>query len=517
VFVLFVVKHLAVFALVLLTAAAAGTLIAPREGIAFRSAAGLAISAHACFMLALIGWLRPVPLIVLTLATLIAAASFGVRQPQLPLSKAAAAAAALQTPLFLLALLPPIAFDETLYHLPFVREFARSGELRFLTDLRFPVFPVLHELLCVPPFLLAGDVATHLVSLAEIVVTAALLIEWGKRHDVRAGWLAAAVFLGSPIVIHLATVLHVEAALMLFITAGFYALERERFALAGLFLGTACSVKYLGGYFVLAALIILIVRRKPVRAFIAACAAAALPMTAWIVFHTGNPVFPFFGTSIWMLPARPPIDLTDRLIGIVRTLWDVTFARDRINQQPPFTPFLIPLLLFAMRVRWLALMSAIYLIAFSFLPQDSRYLTPLLPLVSIAAALRWPKATKSLAIVMIAPGLAYAGYRLILSGLPPVQPDAWLAQRVPGYRAVRAAGTESIYVCGGERLKGYAQGRLLGDFNGPYAYDRVLPNPERLGVTHLLVVKKACAGKGTLVYEDADAQLWRLNAPAAPR
>ncbi|CAN0514508.1 unnamed protein product, partial [Phaeothamnion confervicola] len=50
-------------------------------------------------------------------------------------------------PLLALALHPPLAFDETLYHMPFVRDFARAGGLVFLPNLRFPAFATPHEIL----------------------------------------------------------------------------------------------------------------------------------------------------------------------------------------------------------------------------------------------------------------------------------------------------------------------------------------------------------------------------------
>ncbi|HJX29832.1 MAG TPA: hypothetical protein VJ885_18170, partial [Thermoanaerobaculia bacterium] len=42
-------------------------------------------------------------------------------------------------PFFLLALYPPTAFDETLYHLPFAEAFVRTGGVPFLPELRYPV------------------------------------------------------------------------------------------------------------------------------------------------------------------------------------------------------------------------------------------------------------------------------------------------------------------------------------------------------------------------------------------
>jgi serine/threonine-protein kinase len=62
VIVVFLLKNLAVLVLLLLTAACAGTLaLGPREGLALRSALGLALCAHACFFLGVVGQLRGGP------------------------------------------------------------------------------------------------------------------------------------------------------------------------------------------------------------------------------------------------------------------------------------------------------------------------------------------------------------------------------------------------------------------------------------------------------------------------
>jgi hypothetical protein len=494
------------------------------DGIALRGAFGLVLYAHACFLLGVAGLLRPLPIAVVTIA--FAAAALRMRWT-LPAPRLAWLAVA---PLLVLALYPARAFDETLYHLPFVQAFARDGAIRFLLDLRFPVFPVLHEALCVPAYLAGGDVAAHLVPLVQAVLIAALLVAWHGR----AGWLAAAMLFGSPLVVHLATVLHVEMALTLCVVAGFHALDRERYALAGFFLGSACSVKYLGAYFAAAALLVVILQRRGAAVFAAACTLTALPMTAWIWFHTGNPVFPFLSTSVWTFPPTPPA-------GVLRLLWDVTFARDRMGFQPPVTPFLallvVLLVIAAVQRNALALrvllVSAGYVALFRFLPQDSRYLVPLLPLVSLVAARvvveRWPKAVTLLAVLAIAPGLAYAGYRIVRQGVPPVtsaQRTEWLAARVPEYRALRLAGTGRVYACRGEQLKAYAAGELLGDHNGPWSYARVLTGAadtrtlagrmRGIGVRYYLVAKRDCVpphanGGMELVYEDAGAQLWRVQ------
>jgi hypothetical protein len=485
--------------------------------MALRCALALALLAQALFLLAAVGLLRPIPIVVAFVACCLLpvvgrpgfSPAAGLK-PGLPIAAALA----------VLALFPPLAFDETLYHLPFIRALATSGRLQFLADMRWPVFPQLQELLCVPVFLLAGDTATHLVSLVEMLIAAALLFERNR--------LAAALFVGSPIILHLATITYTDAALALFVTAGFYCLDRRRIALSGLFFGTACSVKYLGGYFALAAFVIVIVayRGRAALTFAACCVAAALPTTLWLILETHNPVFPFFGSSAWSM-ALPQVELGTRVVRTLRLVWDVTFARERVNFQPPVTPLLAPMIVAVLalairniRARIVVFICAGYLVVFSFLPQDTRYLVPLLPLISFAAA-RWPKTPAWLAWIAIAPGVLYIGYRLALQGLPPADREAYLANRVPEYRALMRAGEERVYVCGGEQLKYYARGQLLGDFIGPYSYQRVLSgniaeNLRRIGVRYYLVAKRVCpprsAGGGMdLVYEDAAAQLWRVQ------
>ena len=554
--ILLLAKHAAALVVLFLAAAGAGTLAAgSRPSLALRSALGLMLWAHALFALAAIGQLRLVPIVMLVAIAIAGGAWRGRSWPRVhPLLVAAMA------PAFLLALHPPLAFDETLYHLPYVRALAESGRFAFLPALRFPVFPQLHELLCVPLFLIAGDTSTHLVALLETAITAALLFEWGRRHHTRAGLLAAALFAGSPIVVQLATITYVDPALVLFVTAGFFCLDDDRPALAGFFLGTATGVKYLGWFFAAAAFF-----RRRSTAFAACCLAAALPTTLRLIVTTGDPLFPFLNASPWALPL-PHADMATRIVRTLTLAWNVTFARTHVNQQPPVTPFLIVMLAVLaiaairdVRARIVAVIVVAYVISFSFLPQDTRYLLSLLPLISIVAAVaiatRWPSHVTRLAAIVALPGLLYPIYAMAVRGLPPATPaqrEAMLARRIPAYTALMHAGRGTIYAWGGEELKYHARGTLLGDHNGPYAFDRVqrsavVPTAERAAsrrppgdvaagtppiqpartpalpfVQWLLVDKRAGAARPDtagmqLVYEDAAAQLWSARSESAER
>ena len=542
---LFVLQHAAVLVLLLVIAASTGTAVAGAGvPLALRSALGLAVAGQAFAILGAFGVLRP-----WTICIFVAISLVGVRRIAMQWGMVATA-----LPLFVLALYPPIAFDETLYHLPFVRAIAGSGAIRFLSDLRFPVFPQIHELLCVPAFLLAGDVATHLVAVAEVLVLTAVLIAWPRQRH--AGFLAAALVLGNPIVLQMSTVTHVEMALTLFVAAGAWCIDRAAtenptasIAAAGFLLGTACSVKYLGWYFAAAAFVYLVLfgrdRRRTIPIFLLAFTVAVVPMYACLIALTGNPIFPFlpqvFGSSPWGVP------LTDGSKSIVRALrlfWDITFAREHVGQQPPYSPLfavaLLVTIVAARRDRRLAFLSAVcvaYVAIFiAILPSDSRYLLPLLPLVSVVAAsvfARWKTFCIALSLLSIAGGLAYAGYRVARQGPPPLnvaQRRQYLEQRIPELRALERRGAGRIYVCGAEHLKDFGGKDLLGDYYGPMSNVKIIgsahdaaelsANLARIDVRYLLMSRKRCPRNWQdlpaspdleLVYADDGASLWRVG------
>src|SRR5207302_11101471 len=173
--------------------------------------------------------------------------------------------------------------------------------------------------------------------------------------------------LGNPIVMQIGTVTHVDAALMLFVAAGAYCLDRHP-AAAGFLLGTACSVKYLGCYFAAAGFVYLLLfgtnRRRIVPLFAGSLLLAVLPMYGRNSALTGNPFFPFlprvFGSSAWTL-ALPAS--TERVSSALRLFWNVTFARDRVNFQPPYSPLfamsMLITLIAAMRNRRAAFLSIV--------------------------------------------------------------------------------------------------------------------------------------------------------------
>ncbi|HKB71201.1 MAG TPA: hypothetical protein VKH46_10195 [Thermoanaerobaculia bacterium] len=576
-----ILRTAALFVLSALAAYGAGTVVPSRllrssaERWGLRIAAGLALYATVFFALAAFGRLRRAELAAAAGAG-IAAAAWNLRRSVRRSATrgpapvvVAAALAALLAGAFVLALYPPTAFDETLYHLPTVGAFAASGRMPFLASLRAPVFPNAAEALEVPLWLFGGDAATHLVPLLATAATALLVFAGAQAAGDGAAWLAAAIFVSSPIVLHLASSGYVEAPLTLFCFGAFVAIGRGREggggrrALAAGLAGAAASVKYLGLPWVAGAAVAaaaLSPRGKRLRAAAMFSTVAAAVLAPWylrIFRSTGNPVFPFlpglFGHSAWDAVGLSHPGGIGRAAGdFLRLPWDTLFARGRVNFQPPFSPWFLlasPLLAwFVVRDRRARVSIALCLgwgVFWLAMPRDSRYLAVVLPILSVeigraaadAAHALGRRLPASFAALAVLPGIAYAAWRIVRQGPVPLRAaerERYLAEKVPGYRAVaflnRTAPRETVFVCGGEQLRWYYAGTMIGDVSGIARYDEILALPDgaaiarrldALGVRYVVRVRRACRASGMdrrdfpfrPVYEDGSAVVEERSAP----
>ncbi len=527
---------------------------------------GLALAAYALRLLGLAGRLQAVPvLLAAALVHLFGAPVWretwedlraGGLRPRWTL-----VLALVVVPFALPALYPPSAFDATLYHLPFARDFVATGGLPYLADLRFPVFPQANEILFAAVMLFGRDVAAQGVQLFATLLTAALLALWARASfpAFRAsGALAAAIFLGNPLVSYLAGTGYIEPGLTLFVTGGLFAVDRwrqtgERLWLvpAAVLLATAADVKYLGLYFLGAAGLLVMfagvaseVGPKPRRVgergldvllFGGVTLVFLAPWYLRLVLLTGNPVFPYvpqvFGPNPWQSLRDPNREgtLAQRLVRAVRIPWDTVFLRGSYGGLPPMSPVYlaaIPVLIAGAireaRLRlWLAVwlpVVAAFALACSWLPRDSRYFVPVLPLLSlmvvgaisatVALAGRW-RGSRLLAWVLclgcLAPGWLYGFSWMARNGLVPLTParrEAFLARKIPAYAAVswlnHTRGSRyTVWALHAEQATYFADGRFLGDWTGLASFGHVLevsPNPQalhaelrRLGADHLLL------------------------------
>lgn len=449
------------------------------------------------------GPLAAITILAVTGQLFVLLASFGLLTPAAGHGIAIAAAIAIlwtrPAPLILLLLLipvailacyPPFGFDETMYHLPFVDGIAKSGAIQLRDDVRFGVFPELHEALTVPLYRAFGGTGTHFVSVLELALLASLLLTRARTR--LEGWLATAIVLGNPAMIAMSVVNYTDVALSLFVAAGLFCLWPEddtpltsrAVLLAGFLLGTSAAVKYLGWLFV-AAGVLWAWRKLPY--FAAGVLAGAGPMTAKLFALTGNPFHPFFVEGPFAVDVGPSPG--SPFVRLARLLWDLTFARERLGWAVPFAPtFAIALLivLFSRGHRRLAFVCVAYLVAFAtVMPTDSRYLLPLVPLVAAAAAgivMRWrvPKPALALAaLVCIGPLLIYPAMRIRWKGWPPIDPAArhmLLLEQRAGVGFIPITRGDPVYGCGAEDLKWFYGERFRGDYFIPMSYRRVFIN-----------------------------------------
>jgi hypothetical protein len=532
---------------------------------------GLALASYLLFLLGLAGRLQTVP--VLLAAALVHVLGTPVWRETWEDLRAGglrpvwvAGLALVVVPFALPALYPPSAFDATLYHLPFARAFVETGGLPYLADRRFPVFPQANEILFAAVMLFGRDVAAQGVQLLATLLTAALLALWARRSFPalsRAGALAAAIFLGNSLVSYLAGTAYIEPGLTLFVTGGLMATDRWRemgdrrwLVPAAVLAATAADVKYLGLYFLGAAALLVAIadvagvagkKPRPVGErgldVLLFGGVALVFLAPWYL----RLVPQIFGANPWQSLPDPNREgtLVQRLVRAVRIPWDLVFARARYGGLPPASPVYlaaIPLLVAGAirdaRLRlWLVVwlpVVAVFALACSWLPRDSRYLVPVLPLAGLAvvgsvAALagRW-RGSRLLAWVLclgcLAPGWLYGFSWMARNGplpLTPARREAFLARKVQGYAAVawlnRTRGKAyTVWALHAEQATYFADGRFLGDWAGLASYGRVLaasPSPEalhrelrRLGADHLLL--PTAAAKDLPFPEDAAFRSW---------
>jgi hypothetical protein len=484
--------------------------------LSLRATVLLAMAGQTLVILGSFGWINAWTALVVVLATAIAMRRIVWRWWYLAF-----------LPMIALASYPPIAFDETLYHLPYIDSIARSGAIVLRPDIRFEIFPLLHELLALPAYWIGGATATHFVSLLQLMILTALVLAWPKRRH--AGWLAAAIVAGNPPLLYVSAVAYVDVALTLFVAAAFFCLERDderAVFLAGFLLGTAAAVKYMGFFFIAAGL--LFVRRHSLR-YIFGAALGVLPMTLRIFALTGNPLHPYFSGSDWANLGARDQSMLERAERLLRLPYDITFAREHVNFQPPYTPLFVVALIIAVFFarKWrLGAICLTYFFAFvALFPADSRYLLPLVPLVAVPAAdfLAARFDVRKLASVAALPLVLYPVSLMVRIGPPPLTAEgrhAFLRGHWRGLAALDHAGQGKVFVCGAEELKYFGGDRVVGDHRGRYGFQTIFARGlEHLDANWILVDKRNCnaawreqvAAHGERVYEDAESELWKMN------
>jgi hypothetical protein len=524
----------------------------------------------------------------------------------------AGAALLIAVPAFILTLYPPSSFDAGLYHLPFARELIAQHGLAVHPFLRYPVFPQLNDLLYGGVLRLAGDVAVQVVPLLMAAAISLLLAGWARAEfGDGSGPLAVALWVGSPLTMINATIALVDMGLAMFVTAAVASVwkwlatqDRRWLVLAAGFCGFAAGTKYLAiPVVVLVAVVGAVVGARRGHWTTILCSsmvfgALAGPWYVRNVVHTGNPVFPFFSSLFgmtewsleWSVRAEPPPDTSLRQFdlgavvrlpvevgrrvivncignwrGFLRVPVDLALNRLDISRSPPLSPLFLPTLPFVLvgafrdrRIAVLLVVMTVYTAIWYSNVHAIRYLLPVIPLLSLAAAasiaeaLAWigrrggervRRSAFVLACIAFAlPGWLYVPYRLHKWGPVPVTHEArheYLGRILPVYPALhflnqRRGDDYTVYALRAENMVYHAEGRFLGDLVGPARYVLVTRHLgsgtalfnelQRLGASHFLVGDPTITLPDDppfqthfrLLYEDQQSRLYRLNPVSDP-
>ncbi|MBI4441904.1 MAG: glycosyltransferase family 39 protein [Acidobacteria bacterium] len=439
-------------------------------------------------------------------------------------------------PVLLLPLYPPVDWDATAYHLAVAKIFAKSNAVVLTPYLRFPVFPLLNEMLFTLALVLYDDLAAHLVQFLMMVVVATTLYAWGQRaFNARVGLWSAALWLSNPLILFLGASAYIEAGLAMFLVLAIYAFfnwfhsgSTPWLLVSAALFGFSAGHKYLALFPILIAcffIAYLSLRERKLRnvvAFVAILLVVAGPWYLRNAYYTGNPIWPYWGSWLgygtWTAEDAKH-QIADQFhpgagndsVALLLLPWNLTFHVTSFHEDYSLSPvylLLLPLcLLVAIRnpyLRVLLITTGLYTLFWFGTAQQMRYLVPALPLLSLAAGaalekyvfrLRWtqspavaPTLSGVICILLVVPGALRAagsgtfGNSLTLGQLPPVRAkdrDEYIRSFQPLYSAVeflnRTKGDNyTLYTLAYSNMAYFADGRFIGDWFGPARYDDLL-------------------------------------------
>lgn len=129
-------------------------------------------------------------------------------------------------PMLWLPLYPVVNWDALSFHVAIAKIFMREHAVVYAPYLRFPVLPLVNQMLFTLGEVLYDSLIAALLQMVMLGLIVLALMGWAKRfYREEVGWLAAAIWLASPIVIHLGTIAYVDIGLTLFGVLGVFAVQ----------------------------------------------------------------------------------------------------------------------------------------------------------------------------------------------------------------------------------------------------------------------------------------------------
>lgn len=413
------------------------------EWIGFATGVGIWVLATTLLLLGLAGLFRPWAIGVVLVAAAVASREAlaglpaalrrvweGIRAELGPAHYLAGATLAVFAAFLLLhASMPPLAWDDLMYHLEVPDEFLEHGRLLVPADNLHVAFTgTLHMLYAVGLAFGAPTVPALVSALAALLLAAGVYAFVRRLDGPFAAACTSAAIWGFPAVFFVAKTARLDTTLALLVFLGHYALylsHRERrtdcFYLAAALLGVAVSVKYHGGAYLLALSPFVLwvglrrldtdARMRVLTGFGAATLVVVLPWLVknWVLL--GSPVYPFLAERLlppWLAevygqsvhPAGVGRDIYTAL-GQTRETFnlrdfffapeDVTIENEGVFYNGSVLFALLPLVVALARERhpwvWLPPLLYVAAIVLSFGEINLRYLVPAAPMLTAGAVL----------------------------------------------------------------------------------------------------------------------------------
>jgi hypothetical protein len=380
---------------------------------------------------------------------------------------------------FFASVRPSIAWDADTYHLTVPRLYIENGGFR---PIRFNIFsnwPLGIHLLFGLAMQMKDYVLAKLVHLLFGCLTLLSLYRFGRVHGDRwTGLVAAMLFLGIPAVLSEFSEAYVDIAFAFFFFLGFWYLlslddplpgRHLRLLMVGICAGLLVSTK-LTGWWAVACLGVLYLwnegRRQPLAVSIGEvgwtialpCLAMAMPWWIKSYAYTGNPVYPFayrvFGGADWSPELSEQFRAWMQSIGMGRGVVDYLLLPLRVilESGPGYAHFgdalarswivLLPLIAACgirfRTVRCALLVALPYSVFWAISSQQTRFLIPVLPLLSAAGAL---SLGALVAVVPIRRARWICTILVILSSCAPMASGPWQRLRTRFAPAPASTGT----------------------------------------------------------------------------
>jgi len=212
---------------------------------------------------------------------------------------------------------PPTDPDGLIDHLHAPKLFLQAGRMYPMPDFVFANYPFTIELLFASGMAFGSDTFAKLIHLTYAVLLVLGTFALGRRFlGSEGGWIAAAILVGMPIIPVWAGLAYIDMGWALYEFLGVYAAilwaardQRRWLVLAGLMIGLALGSKYLafGGAAAIGLWILWHTRAQGWRTILVSAmlfgGTALLVSAPWFVknwWWLGNPVYPYFGSSVGM-------------------------------------------------------------------------------------------------------------------------------------------------------------------------------------------------------------------------